>query len=77
MNAEEVLKAPKWPEKWPFYDDDFNRMDETSDGDFYSQPRLVFHIGTPGVRAWFSRCPGGGSLPPFGKGKSRTHCGRS
>lgn len=45
MSAEEVLKAPKWPEKWPFYDDDFNRMDETSDGDFYSQPRLVYHIG--------------------------------
>lgn len=45
MNAEEVLKSPKWPEKWPFYDDDFNRMDETSDGDFYSQPRLVYHIG--------------------------------
>lgn len=42
---EEVLKAPKWPEKWPFYEDDFNRMDETSDGDFYSQPRLVYHIG--------------------------------
>lgn len=39
------MKAPKWPEKWPFYDDDFNRMDETSDGDFYSQPRLVYHIG--------------------------------
>lgn len=45
VNAEEVLKSPKWPEKWPFYDDDFNRMDETSDGDFYSQPRLVYHIG--------------------------------
>ena len=39
------MKAPKWPEKWPFYDDDFNRMDETSDSDFYSQPRLVYHIG--------------------------------
>lgn len=39
------MKSPKWPAKWPFYEDDFNRMDETSDGDFYSQPRLVYHIG--------------------------------
>lgn len=39
------MKSPKWPEKWPFYEDDFNRMDESSDGDFYSQPRLVYHIG--------------------------------
>ncbi|CAN0434476.1 unnamed protein product, partial [Ectocarpus sp. 13 AM-2016] len=44
VSAEEVLKAPKWPEKWPFYEDDFSRMDESSDGDFYSQPRLVYHI---------------------------------
>lgn len=40
-----MLKTPQWPDKWPFYDDDFNRMDESSDGDFYSQPRLVYHIG--------------------------------
>lgn len=45
MTAEDVLKTPKWPEKWPFYEDDFKRMDETSDGDFYAQPRLVYHIG--------------------------------
>ncbi|CAM9119308.1 unnamed protein product [Laminaria digitata] len=51
VSAEEVLKAPKWPEKWPFYDDDFNRMDETSDGDFYSQPRLVYHIDDAAVKA--------------------------
>ncbi|CAN0291582.1 unnamed protein product [Ectocarpus fasciculatus] len=51
VSAEEVLKAPKWPEKWPFYEDDFNRMDETSDGDFYSQPRLVYHIDDSAVKA--------------------------
>lgn len=45
VTAEDVLKKPNWPEKWPFYEDDFNRMDETGDGDFYTQPRLVYHIG--------------------------------
>lgn len=68
MNAEEVLKSPKWPEKWPFYEDDFSRMDETSDGDFYSQPRLVYHIGKY-VHAWTRVVRSG--FQPFGKEKKK------
>lgn len=45
LTAEDVLKAPRWPEKYPFSPSDFKRMDESTDTDFYSQPRLVLHIG--------------------------------
>jgi hypothetical protein len=43
--AEDVLKAPKWPEKYPFSPSDFKRTDESADTQFYEQPRLVLHIG--------------------------------
>ena len=51
VKIEDVLVKPKWPEE-PFYrPGDFSREDESSDGGFYSQPRLVYHIDEPAVRA--------------------------
>mmetsp|Transcript_48411 Transcript_48411/g.75588 ORF Transcript_48411/g.75588 Transcript_48411/m.75588 type:complete len:232 (+) Transcript_48411:3-698(+) len=49
LSVEEVLKNPKWPEKWPFTDADFKRQDETDDEEFYEQPRLVYHIDEKAV----------------------------
>ena len=42
--AEKVLTNPKWPETWPYTEEDFKRMDESNDSYFYDQPRLVYHI---------------------------------
>jgi SAM-dependent methyltransferase len=42
-----VLENPNWPKKWPYTEQDFKRMDETDDGLFYSEPRLVYHIDEP------------------------------
>lgn len=49
--AEKVLKSPKWPEEWPYSEQDFQRMDELDDGIFYNQPRLVYHIDDSAVKA--------------------------
>jgi hypothetical protein len=49
--VEQVLKDPKWPEKWPFSPKDFKRQDESQDTEFYSQPRLVYHIDDRAVDA--------------------------
>jgi hypothetical protein len=38
--AEKVLENPKWPEEWPYSEEDFYRQDESNDGLFYYQPRL-------------------------------------
>jgi len=51
ITIEDVLKSPKWPEKWPFFPEDFARQDESSDGYFYQSERLVFHIDDPAVAA--------------------------
>mmetsp|Transcript_31924 Transcript_31924/g.42149 ORF Transcript_31924/g.42149 Transcript_31924/m.42149 type:complete len:269 (-) Transcript_31924:334-1140(-) len=51
IRAEDVLKSPKWPAKWPFTDADFRRADESSDGLFYEDARLVYHIDDPAVSA--------------------------
>jgi SAM-dependent methyltransferase len=40
-----------WPETPPFTARDFERVDESSDRHFYSQPRLVYHIDEPAVAA--------------------------
>ena len=40
-----------WPEKYPFPPDAFRRQDETDDEDFYSMPRLGYHIDEGAVRA--------------------------
>jgi Methyltransferase domain len=44
VKIEDILKAPVWPEKWPFYPEDFKRQDESDDSQFYESPRLVYHI---------------------------------
>lgn len=37
----QVLSGPDFPAEWPYLPADFERQDESSDGGFYSQPRLV------------------------------------
>jgi Methyltransferase domain len=40
-----------WPESPPFASSDFARDDDRDDAQFYSQPRLVYHIDEPAVAA--------------------------
>jgi SAM-dependent methyltransferase len=49
--AEKVLEKPKFPEEWPYSENDFARMDESSDAIFYDSPRLVTHIDDPAISA--------------------------
>jgi len=49
--AEKVLAAPKWPDEWPYTEQDFQRTDESDDDIFYSSPRLVYHIDDFAVTA--------------------------
>ena len=50
------LFAREWPEKYPFPPEAFKRQDEQDDSDFYSTPRLVYHIdeGNPNHHSWSS-----------------------
>eukprot|EP00965_Chrysotila_dentata_P199052 6179156-Pleurochrysis_carterae.AAC.2 len=46
-DADEVaatLRDVEWEETPPFSREDFRRLDESSDSDFYAAPRLVYHI---------------------------------
>ena len=47
---DKCLSNPKWPEEWPFKEEDFRRQDETSDSLFYGSERFVHHIDD-GARA--------------------------
>jgi len=49
--AEGVLRSPKFPPEWPYSPEDFMRQDESNDGLFYEQARLVYHIDDPCVAA--------------------------
>lgn len=49
--AEKVLANPQFPETWPYSEADFKRMDESDDGIFYDQSRLVYHIDDQCVNA--------------------------
>jgi ubiquinone/menaquinone biosynthesis C-methylase UbiE len=49
--AEKVLENPKFPDEWPYSEQDFARMDESSDAVFYDSPRLVYHIDDAAVSA--------------------------
>jgi hypothetical protein len=51
IKIEDILKAPQWPEKWPFNPSDFSRQDPSDDVNFYGQPRLVYHIDDGAVKA--------------------------
>lgn len=42
--ASKVLDDPKWPAAWPYSPADFRRQDESTDEEFYNQPRFVTHI---------------------------------
>lgn len=42
--AAEVLRAPGFPDTWPYRAQDFQRYDETRDALFYDAPRFVTHI---------------------------------
>lgn len=53
-SAEEVrreLSDADWSEGWPFSRASFARLDESSDALFYSEPRFVYHVDDPAVRA--------------------------
>jgi hypothetical protein len=49
--AEKVLERPKFPDEWPYSEQDFARMDESNDAVFYDSPRLVYHIDDAAVAA--------------------------
>jgi SAM-dependent methyltransferase len=49
--ADKVLENPKWPESWPYSQEDFKRQDESDDGIFYESPRLCYHIDDSAVGA--------------------------
>ncbi|KEI40033.1 uncharacterized protein L969DRAFT_86641 [Mixia osmundae IAM 14324] len=38
------VRQPDCPSRWPYSDADFQRIDESSDLEFYAPPRLVHHI---------------------------------
>ena len=44
--------------RWPYTEGDLKRRDESSDSDFYSQPRLVTHIDDAAIASLttFYRC---------------------
>lgn len=49
----EALKEAnwKWPQGWPYKEDDFRRQDESDDSGFYAQPRFVTHIDEDAIDA--------------------------
>ena len=49
--ATKVLEKPKWPDAWPYTEQDFTRTDESDDAIFYDQARLCYHIDEPCVAA--------------------------
>ena len=46
-----VRLVKEWPEEPPFKKEDFFRADEGDDENFYTLPRLVYHIDEPAVAA--------------------------
>lgn len=51
QTAEQVLQEAKWPDKFPFGPDAFERYDESTDTIFYDQPRFVTHIDDGAIKA--------------------------
>lgn len=47
----QVLQRPSWPVAWPYSQSDFSRIDESDDGRFYAEPRLVTHIDERAIGA--------------------------
>ena len=44
-----IRLVQEWPEEPPFRPEDFFRTDGSGDGNFYTVPRLVYHIDEPAV----------------------------
>ena len=53
ISARIFVDAANWPTAAPFTDNDFKRLDESDDAQFYpaQQPRLVYHIDEGAVAA--------------------------
>ena len=53
ISARIFVDAANWPAAAPFTDNDFKRLDESDDAQFYpaQQPRLVYHIDEGAVAA--------------------------
>eukprot|EP01048_Picozoa_sp_COSAG05_P012223 COSAG05_NODE_1208_length_5523_cov_14.095686_2_plen_360_part_00 len=47
----DALTDPGFPDVWPYTEADLARHDETDDGQFYSQPRLVTHIDDDAIKS--------------------------
>lgn len=43
-SVDQVLQSPFWPPAWPYTEEDFKRLDETQDTQFYTSARFVNHI---------------------------------
>jgi len=50
-SADEVLRKVQWPKNWPYAAEDFSRLDESDDSDFYSEPRLCAHVDDDFINA--------------------------
>mmetsp|Transcript_38755 Transcript_38755/g.53840 ORF Transcript_38755/g.53840 Transcript_38755/m.53840 type:complete len:294 (-) Transcript_38755:91-972(-) len=48
---DEVLVNVEYPKEFPFGPEEFQRYDESSDFNFYDQPRFVTHIDAPAIGA--------------------------
>ena len=46
-----TFSASEFPASWPYTDEDFTRMDESPDFNFYSAPRFVTHIDDGAIAA--------------------------
>jgi hypothetical protein len=61
-----ISLVKEWPEKPPFTTKDFLRADEGDDENFYTLPRLVYHIDEPAVAAltqyYRANIPAGSSI---------------
>ena len=44
LSADDILLSPNFPPDFPLTKADLSRLDEASDGVFYTQPRLLHHI---------------------------------
>jgi SAM-dependent methyltransferase len=66
-HGEEVFGQIEWPPEFPFGPEALKRMDESSDGDFYAQPRFCTHIDDGAIGAlqnWY------GEMLPAGEDKA-------
>ena len=51
LSMRTTFSASEFPASWPYTDEDFTRMDESPDFNFYSAPRFVTHIDDGAIAA--------------------------